>query len=303
MDVLSNDTPGGIDAPERGLPPIPHPLECAPRRRPARKPVWLPKRDRRDAPHLHPRKSRDEGWHSPVIRFADDGEAVRINFTYRNGGTSTSGRMSIKAGCNQYCEGPHEKNYFRILETDCDTYDFQFQIACFEWRTSGGLIRRYFVDGGRQAVSGEIRFFEIKSHQAYFHDPETADRLEEAEKVLAKHDIALDRIVGQDLVADGILLAMANEVYADRMTRITDAQVASALECIEREGGIAPLRKVQESIHPDPRHARAIANAMLVWRQIAFRLDTPVTGDTAVCPPRTPPAGARSLRSLSLRIR
>ena len=303
MDVLSGDTGGGVDGPERGRPLIPHPLECVPRRRPARTPVWLPKRERCDAARLHPRKSREEGWHSPIIRFADDGEAVRINFTYRNGGTSTSGRMSIKAGCNQYCEGPHEKNYFRILETDCDTYDFQFQIACFEWRTSAGLIRRYFVDGGRQDVSGEIRFFEIKAHQAYFDEPETADRLEEAEKVLAKHNIALDRIVGRDLLTDTIRLAMANEVYADRMTRVTDAQVASARECIDREGGIAPLRKVQEGIHPDPRHARAIANAMLVWRQIAFRLDRPVSGDTAVRAPTTPPPSAHSLRGLSLQTR
>src|SRR3546814_5498642 len=84
-----------------------------------------------------------EGWHSPVLHLGEDGQAVRINFTYRNGGTSTAARFSVKARSLQYTEGPHESRYFRFLETDYRVCDFQFQIARIEWLTSTGFVRSY----------------------------------------------------------------------------------------------------------------------------------------------------------------
>src|SRR3546814_16260068 len=80
-----------------------------------------------------------EGWHSPVLHLGEDGQAVRINFTYRNGGTRTAARFSVKARSLQYTEGPHERRYFRFLETDYRVCDFQFKIERIERLTSKGF--------------------------------------------------------------------------------------------------------------------------------------------------------------------
>src|SRR3546814_15742060 len=75
-----------------------------PRRK--RKSKWLPRQDRRNASPWRPSQPKVEGWHSPVLHLGEDGQAVRINFTYRNGGTSTAARFSVKARSLQYTEGP-----------------------------------------------------------------------------------------------------------------------------------------------------------------------------------------------------
>src|SRR3546814_10840077 len=81
---------------------IPHPSECLPRRK--RKSKWLPRQDRRNASPWRPSQPKVEGWHSPVLHLGEDGQAVRINFTYRNGGTSTAARFSVKARSLQRSE-------------------------------------------------------------------------------------------------------------------------------------------------------------------------------------------------------
>src|SRR3546814_2240207 len=111
-------------------------------------------------------------------------------------------------------EGPHESRYFRFLETDYRVCDFQFQIARIEWLTSTGFVRSYTFDGGRQAETGVITFFEIKAHQAYFAEPETYDRLHKAEKELARHGIKLERIIRDRF--EGVLVATINDVSMDR---------------------------------------------------------------------------------------
>src|SRR3546814_15452172 len=75
---------------------------------------WLPRQDRRNASPWRPSQPKVGGWHSPVLHLGEDGQAVRINFTYRNGGTSTAARFSVKARSLQYTEGPHESRYFRF---------------------------------------------------------------------------------------------------------------------------------------------------------------------------------------------
>ena len=275
---------------------IPHPLECVPRRE--RKSKWLPRRDRRDCSPWRPSQPKLEGWHSPVLHIAEDTQPVRINFTYRNGGTSTAARFSVKARSLQYTEGPHESRYFRFLETDYRVCDFQFQIARIEWRTSAGFVRSYTFDGGRQDETGAIIFFEIKAHQAYFDEPETDDRLQEAEKELARHGIKLERIVGERF--EGAIVDTINEVYMDRAASFSGQQECLALEQIEKDGGVTPLGKLRECIHADHRHGRAIANAMLVRRIVGFSLRRPLTVDTPVHRPARLPAGVRPLRNLKI---
>src|SRR3546814_13556439 len=119
----------------------------------------------------------------------------------------------------------------------------------------------YTFDGGRQDETGVITFFEIKAHQAYCEEPETYDRLQEAEKELARHGIKLERIVGDRF--EGVIVDTINDVYMDRSASFSREQEYRALEQIEKDGGVTPLGKLRESVHTDPRHGRAIATAML----------------------------------------
>lgn len=275
---------------------IPHPLECAPRR--PYRPKWLPNIDRDYRGCETPTLPRTEGWHSPVIQTGEGGGAVRINFTYRNGATNTSARFGMKPRCLQYTEGPHEKLFFRYLETNSAVIDYQFQIARIEWRTSAGLTRSYTCDGGWQNEDGQIIFFEVKAHDAYFRVPDFQARLDEAQIELAQFDIGFAKISGEDL-ADPVRMAMVNEVYQDRLTPVSEANEQIALETLQSHEGSVPLGLIREQLHGDPRLASSIANAMLVRRIIGFKLDKPVTNNTPVHRPKMLRRGCRTLRNLS----
>src|SRR3546814_16989630 len=118
------------------------------------------------------------------------------------------------------------------------------------------------------------------AHQAYFEEPETYDRLQEAEKELARHGIKLERIVGDRF--EGVIVDTINDVYMDRSASFSREQEYRALEQIETDGGVTPLGKLRESVHTDPRHGRAIANAMLARRIVVFSLRPPLPLDTHV---------------------
>lgn len=284
----------GVTATGGKIPNLPHPLECFPSR-----PYQMPKYIPRPRQFCGLSRTRAEGWRSPTIHLAPDREAVRINFTYRNGGTSTAACFSAKARCNQYTEGPHERRYLRFLETDYRCIDFQFQFARIEWQTVAGLKRSYTVDGARQTDDGHITFFEIKACQAYFDEPETADRLELVEGELARHGFGFDRVVGRQLV-DGVREKLVDEVFLDRSTRFSSEDALRATDLIESEGGYCPLGKLHEKLHANPRRAAAMANAMLVQRVVGFSIERPPFPETLVFLPKAPPFGACSLRQMKI---
>src|SRR3546814_2009206 len=128
----------------------------------------------------------------------------------------SSYRFSLKSCALLYTEGPYESLYIRFLETYYRVCEFQFQSARIEWLTSTGFVRSYTFDGGRQDETGVITFFEIKAHQAYFEEPETYDRLQEAEKELARHGIKLERIVGDRF--EGVIVDTINDVRSEEHT-------------------------------------------------------------------------------------
>src|SRR3546814_8802 len=131
-----------------------------------------------------------------------------------------------------------------------------------------------------------------------FEEPETYDRLQEAEKELARHGIKLERIVGDRF--EGVIVDTINDVYMDRSASFSREQEYRALEQIEKDGGVTPLGKLRESVHTDPRHGRAIANAMLVRRIVGFSLRRPLTLDTPVRRPARLPVGVSPLRNLKI---
>lgn len=257
---------------------IPHPLECA-RRRPARAPSWEPARDRRDAGGQRLRPSTAEGWHSPKLVTAVDAGAVDINFTYRNWHT-TSATFGMKPGRNQYVEGPHEEAFLRFLETNAAVIDYQFQAATIEWTTAKGERREYTVDGGYETSAG-LTFFENKASQAYFDDPEIADRIGQAESFLATLGIAFDRVVGSHLI-DPMRWRVVKDVFDNRKTPFGPRQLATLDETCAADGGATTLGRLLSLLSPHRQRARAIADAMLVRRVVDFDLRLPPTDHTLV---------------------
>src|SRR3546814_5312518 len=77
-----------------------------------------------------------------------------------------------------------------------------------------------------------------------FEEPETYDRLQEAEKELARHGIKLERIVGDRF--EGVIVDTINDVYMDRSASSSREQEYRALEQIEKDGGVTPLGKLRE---------------------------------------------------------
>jgi hypothetical protein len=270
---------------------IPHPLECE-RRRPPRQARWSPSRDRGHRSRPRKPRSHHEGWHSPRLRTAPDGGPIRINFNYRNGFTTSAG-FGLKPGRDQYFEGPHEAAYFRLLETDCDTIDYQFQPVQAEWTTARGETRRYTFDAVREAA--ELELIEIKADWSYFHEPQTADTLAAAEEAIAQHGLKLKRVVGSDLI-DNVRSRIIKDVFACRLTAFGQRERDLVQELITAAGGHAPLGLVRERLSNDRYLARAIANAMLVRRAIGFSLTRPPSADTPVHLPATP--AASKLRAL-----
>lgn len=283
-----------VTATDGKIPNLPHPLECFPSR-----PYQMPKYTPRPREFCGLSRTRAEGWRSPTMHLAPDREAVRINFTYRNGGTSTAACFSAKARCNQYTEGPHERRYLRFLETDYRCIDFQFQFARIEWQTVAGLKRSYTVDGARQTDDGHITFFEIKACQAYFDEPETADRLELVEGELARHGFSFDRIVGRQLI-NGVREKLVDDVFLDRLTRFSSDDVCRAVDLIETAGGCCSLGRLHEILHANRCRAKAMANAMLVRRIVGFSLERPPSPDTLVYIPQQLPLQACPLRKLKI---
>jgi hypothetical protein len=259
---------------EVGRRPLVHPHACAPRRPPR----WVRRAPRRDAPT--DRRSVREGWHNPRLLTDPRGGPVRINMTYRNS-FATSADFSPTIGADVYAEGPFEGIYRSILTTDYETAEFQFQICTIHWTTKEGEDRRYTLDGGRITAAGREIWFEIKADGSYFHDPDIADVLDQAERELARYDIELDRVDGSKLL-DRVKLRIINSIIRHRNVPFGTNDVINAHAAIDRHGGIAPFGAVAEKLHASRRQAEAMMSAMLIRRAIGFLVVRPVTPDTPV---------------------
>lgn len=262
---------------------VPHWRDCQPRR-PAR---WVRHAPRRDAGMTMRPRSVDEGWRDGRLRTDPHGRPMRINMTYTNG-FITSADFSPKIGQDVFGEGPFEGIYRSRLTADCDTVEFQFQIGEISWTTKDGGERSYTPDGGRITSDGREIWFEIKAHESYFQCPETADLLAQAELVLAEHGIELETVDGSKLLEDPERMRRVTEVLRFRNVPYDDADVAKAHALILQHDGRAPLGRITSILSNNRLRGAAMANAMLLRRDIGFHLDAAITPDTTVHIPLRP---------------
>src|SRR3546814_10319350 len=80
-------------------------------------------------------------------------------------------------------------------------------------------------------------FFEIKAHQAYFEEPETYDRLQEAEKELARHGIKLERIVGDRF--EGVIVDTRSEEHTSELQSLM--RISYAVFCLKKNNTIVNI--------------------------------------------------------------
>lgn len=212
---------------------------------------------------------------------------MRINMTYRNS-IVTSADFSPTIGRDVYAEGPFEGLYRSKLSTDCDTAEFQFQIGTITWMTRDGESRSFTFDGGRITSDEREVWFEIKAHRSYFADPQIADVLDAAERVLAGYNIELEKIDGSTLL-DRVRIQCVSEVLRYRNVPYDSVRdVGRAVAVVQAHQGSAPLGAILDVLHASRRQATAMACAMLVRRAIGFRADSPLTSDTPVHIPLRP---------------
>lgn len=237
-------------------------------------------------------------WGPATFVLPAEGDAIRPVVTFRRA-LGTCSFLSVKSGRTQVGEGPHEFHALQALEVDPNVADYQCQPFSVRWDTSEGP-RAYTPDIIVALTDGTLEVWEVKADWSYFHDPEYAEKITYARTALAGINVGFREVVAEHLERPRIAAFNIARVFNHRFTQIlpTDEQaVADALAC---RGGEAPLSTIEEALHPDPRIARAKADALLCRRRIVFSLTAPVIADTLVTAAAPPPGDLRDIRNLGL---
>lgn len=271
----------------RGSIRLRHPLECLPYR-PARKPGWIPTRDRRDAGLR--RHGRDEGLVAPRLEAAPNLGAVRVNFRY-GGWVSVSAMHSDKAQRDQYFESSNEPWGARLNEVDTQDLDLQYQPITVHARTRAGKPRRIVLDFCVEKVGGKLVFGEDKASSEYFEEPETYERLAFVESHLETYGVGFERRVAGGLKND-LHRAVVKEIFDNRRTLFEDREADAVRDFVRSAGGIAALGDVLRTLGHPVDDALAMIHAMMRRRLVAVPLDRPAMPDTPVTIPVVAEKGA-----------
>jgi hypothetical protein len=207
--------------------------------------------------------------------------------------------LSVKNRRTQLGEGVNEFHALQALEVATGVVDYQCQPFSIRWETSEGP-RAYTPDVVVAFADGSVEAQEVKADWSYFHDPEYAEKIAYARTALAGIDVGFRKVVPQELERPRIAAFNIARVFNNRFTRVLPADEQAVADALACRGGEAPLGTIEETLHPDPRIARAKADAMLCRRRIVFSLTAPVTGETVVTAPIPPLGHARDIRRIGL---
>lgn len=288
-DRLASDAAAGPAAAEGHVPSflrLRHPLELRPHR-PAHQPVWDPSRNRRDLERL--RRPAPEPLVDARIVAAPDLGAVRVNFRYASFQSMTAAH-SEKAGRDQYFEGPHETNGFRLHEIDPFYLDLQYQPIAVVSRTRAGASRRMTLDWAVETQDHRIVFGEDKASDGYFDDPDLTERLDLVEAFLERNGASLVRRVAGDQSTD-LKRRVVKDIFDARRTTFDDDAGDRVRALIVRSGGTGTLGNVLTAIGGHPTLALEVARAMMHRRILSMPVSSPPMRDTPVT---IPPAASRS---------
>lgn len=276
---------------------IPHAWECEPRR-PACRPRWEPGRDRRDAGRPRHAPAAPRIMREVSVEVAPDLGHVRINFNYGNVITTTAA-YGEKPRRQQYCEGPHEARYRRLLEMSTAVIDYQFQPLVIRWIDAASRPRAMFPDVGIELESGAVVFGEIKATSAYLYDPATRAGIDAGDGVLRPLGAGLVGMAGTPL-AKRPFARTVKAAYDDRRHPLSDGAVIRAQSVIAEEGGAAPLYRVLPALANHPATAMAMLHAAMLRRLLTYDISRPPTASTPIVVPA--PQERRTLRDLLSRL-
>lgn len=215
-------------------------------------------------------------------------ESVEPEFavTFNKRQSSFAG-LSVKTGRAVSGLGPHEHAMWRELETGSRWVDFDLQTTRTTWSGSLGD-HSYTGDWIAVDEDGLVHAGEMKASGSYYADPAYHILMEEAAGAYARVGITFSRDTGDRVRGGQRRQLNVGRAFGDRFTAVSESCRDAVLGTIDANGGSAPLGQVEEAANADPRVARAIVNAMLCARDLAYPLEVRPDRDTPVTRPKTP---------------
>lgn len=277
--------PKGIDLVSDSTVRIRHPLECLPYRPPHRS-AWSPSRRAENVR----RRVENGTYMRPSIIAASTLGAVRINFRYASF-QSMAAAHSMKAGRDQYFEGPHETYGFRLHEVDPFCLDLQYQPITIEWYTTAGVRRHMTLDWAIETQDHRIVFGEDKATAEYFDDPDLKERLDFAQDFLERNGASLERRVAGGL-STSLRRRIVKDIFDARRTEVRADVAANVRALVVADGGTSTLARVMETIGEHPALSLDIARAMMHRRLLSMPISSPPMPDTPVTIPAPAKKGA-----------
>lgn len=195
--------------------------------------------------------------------------------------------LSVKTGRMMSGLGPHELAIWRELEANPRWVEFDLQRIRTSWSDGHGS-HSYTGDWVAVDDDGLVHAGEMKASASYYADPAYSILMEEAASAYARVGITFSRDTGDGVRGGRRRQLNVGRAFGDRFTSVPEDRRDAVLATVEAAGGTAPLGEVEEAAHADPRVARAMVNAMMCARDVAYPLDGRLDRDTPVTRPRTP---------------
>lgn len=182
---------------------------------------------------------------------------------------------SKKAGRALPYEGMNEQTFMKHSEVDTRIVDYRSQPFRFEF-VIDGTKRIYIADCVRLLDDGSLEVVEIKGERTRLDDPDYALKIQCVREVCERLGWQFRLITRQQLHTPAIRLANIESIQFHRTVRFDQAHAYSAVELVEREGGVASLGAIVTELGSGPL-GMAIAQALMVARFISIDLTRPLS--------------------------
>jgi hypothetical protein len=205
----------------------------------------------------------------------------------------------MKAGRDQYFEGPHETYGFRLHEISPLCLDLQYQPITIEWYTAAGIRNHMTLDWAIETQNHGIVFGEDKATEEYYDDPDLKERLDFAQEFLEGKGASLERRVAGGLPSR-LSRRIVKNIFDARRTEVRDDVAANVRALVIAEGGTSTLGRVMDTIGEHPALSVDIARAMMHRRLLSMPISAPPMPYTPVTIPA--PAKKGALRAFLARF-
>jgi len=219
----------------------------------------------------------------------DDFEAVHLGtgvvtsitptsaLTFHNKNQQTFCGLSVKTGCVVTGTGPHERAHWMFLEVNPDFYAFGLRSCRYNFESG----TRYTPDSIAASISHGIVVSEVKASWSYFWPEEYRNLMDNVERTSEAVGITFNRVVGEQLNADRVRRKNVNRIFRNRFTQFVQRDLESVQNELAKHPETA-MGNICEVLRADYSSARAITDALMCKRHLAFDFGSEITPDTIV---------------------